>query len=305
MAFPPRAFIIGAQKAGTTSLAELLDAQPGIRLSEPKETEFFTRHYARGLDWYRGCFAGATDELLIDADTGYSAAPTARFPRRPGETDDPVFDAARRIHAHCPDARFLYLLRDPAARSYSAYWHNVRAGWEKRPFRVALDQEPGYHRISDYAGQLRIYLDLYPPERFLLLSFETFTAQPESALRACCEHLGVACAGMPAGDGQHESGHRNKSFQFSGGGHLLQRLAGSTRNLERLVRLGRAIIPRHLHATVQGWLTRDIPRMSEADRAWLNERYAGWREELDALPGLARWGFDPPPRDPPPYGPAP
>jgi hypothetical protein len=41
MAFPPEAFIIGAQKAGTTSLADLLDQHPGIVVSNPKEPDFF------------------------------------------------------------------------------------------------------------------------------------------------------------------------------------------------------------------------------------------------------------------------
>lgn len=285
MPFPPEAYIIGAQKAGTTSLAAVLDAQPGILLSNPKEPEFFTRQFGRGLDWYRSCFHGDAEQVLVDADTGYSAAPTELFPLSAREPSDPLHGAAKRIADLSPHARFIYMVRDPVARTYSAYWHNVRAGWESRPFRRAIAEDPVYHRISDYAGQIRNYLLYFPPERFLVVSFESFIEDPVNVAGACCRHLGTQFTGVPADD---NGGHRNKSFQFRGAGRILQSVAGTNRNLEWLVKVGREIIPRPLQAAVQRWLIRDIPRISDADRSELSTLYAGWNEALASIDGL-RW----------------
>jgi hypothetical protein len=282
MRFPPEAFIIGAQKAGTTSLATLLGAQPGILLANPKEPRFFTRNYERGMAWYQSCFAGAEDQILIDATPGYSAAPTERFPLLAAEAPDPTHEAARRIFETSPDARFIYLVRDPAARSYSAYWHNVRDGWEKRALHQAIAEDPAYSRMSDYAGQIANYLRFFPPERMLVVSFEAFVREPEIIARACCEHFGAHFSAMP------EQAHRNKSFQFSGRGALLLRLAGSTHNLKRMVKVGRALIPRPVQTLLEKWLTNEIPGMSAADRLRLQEPHLGWEARLAALDGV-RW----------------
>ncbi len=77
--FPPQAYLIGAQKAGTTFLANLLAAQPGVCMANPKEPDFFTRHRERGLDWYRERFAEPEGRLLLDASTSYAAAPLAAY----------------------------------------------------------------------------------------------------------------------------------------------------------------------------------------------------------------------------------
>ena len=54
--FPPRAFLIGAAKSATTTLADLLNQHPHIFLSNPKEPDFFWINWDRGIDWYRALF---------------------------------------------------------------------------------------------------------------------------------------------------------------------------------------------------------------------------------------------------------
>lgn len=50
-AIKPTFFVIGAAKAGTTSLCELLGAHPEVFFSDPKEPQFFTERYDRGYGW--------------------------------------------------------------------------------------------------------------------------------------------------------------------------------------------------------------------------------------------------------------
>ncbi|PYC46421.1 hypothetical protein DI396_15600 [Litorivita pollutaquae] len=100
-------FIIGAAKAGTTSLHARLQAHPDLFLTEPKEPEFFARddRYEAGIDSYAALFTDAKPgQLRGDASTLYSLAPL--FPK-----------TAERIKTHCPEAKFIYMLREPVNRA--------------------------------------------------------------------------------------------------------------------------------------------------------------------------------------------
>lgn len=283
MAFPPKGFIIGAQKAGTTSLANLLDQQDSITLSNPKEPEYFTLNYAKGPDWFKACFNGPEESIFVDASTGLSAAPTERFPLQAGERESPLCGVPARIHALNPEARFIYMVRDPVARAYSAYWHNVRAGWEKRTFRVAIEEGLGYCRTSDYAGQLKNYYAFFEKESFLVVPFTAFTENPMEVVHRCCNFLGAHYndSGLIASEQ-----HKNRSFRLNRGGRILQRIVGSNGGLEAIIRLGKTVVPRFLHPYAEKLLTKSIPKISEQDKNYLMQQFSDSLDELLDLTGV-------------------
>ena len=61
--FPPQAYLIGAEKAGTTTLAFLLNQHADIQLAESKEPNYFTYEWDRGIDWYRSCFPQSGEQF--------------------------------------------------------------------------------------------------------------------------------------------------------------------------------------------------------------------------------------------------
>ena len=75
MSFPPEVYLIGAQKAGTTTLAYLLSLHPDICVARTKEPHFFTTYLYKGLDWYKSNFANYENSVCLDASTTYSMAP--------------------------------------------------------------------------------------------------------------------------------------------------------------------------------------------------------------------------------------
>src|SRR6266545_4653829 len=163
--FPPEAFLIGAMKAGTTTLAFLLGQHPRVTLSRPTECDYFTRHHVRGVQWYRSLFAGPPDAVLLDASNSYSCAPVDERAVPPESSDFPHIGVPGRIHALNPHAKFIYILRDPVTRTYSDYWHMVRTGEEREPFRAAIEREDRYYfRLSDYRMQIERYLEFFPLE---------------------------------------------------------------------------------------------------------------------------------------------
>jgi len=108
----PNLFVIGAMKSGTSSLHATLAAHPQIFMCRKKEPDYFIEqcNWSRGERWYLSLFARAGDKPIIgESSTGYTQAP--RFHGVP-----------QRIRGFRPDARFVYIMRDPIERTISHYW---------------------------------------------------------------------------------------------------------------------------------------------------------------------------------------
>lgn len=174
----PNFFILGAAKAGTTSLFDALNQHPQVYFPLVKEPAFFCddSYYARGLDWY--------------AQTYYQAS--GGQPARGEATSRYLFwgeKVAARIHLMSPSnpPRFIIIFREPASLVHSFYWNSVREGQEDLELSQALEKEAerlaqrgaqlkaegqilfAYSRIGLYAQQVKYYLDLFPRRQFLFL----------------------------------------------------------------------------------------------------------------------------------------
>src|SRR5690242_11569113 len=134
----PTFLVIGAMKAGTTSLYEYLRAHPQIFMATPKELHFFpeSKHWGDGVDWYTAHFeAGRDDAVRGEISPSYSQAD--QFP-----------GVAARVAQVVPDAKIVYLVREPVARAQSMYLHEVASGRERRPIEQALREKPMYVNSS-------------------------------------------------------------------------------------------------------------------------------------------------------------
>lgn len=266
MAFPPRAFMIGAQKAGTTSLAELLGQHPGIVVSDPKEPDYFNVHWEKGIDWYRARFA-RHEGVLLEASVSYSMARDVEWDRG---TDREV---PQRIHALSPDAKFIYVVRDPAERCYSAYWHEVRARGEKQALRDVVSRKIYYTMGSYYHLQISRYLPFFPLDRFLIVDFRRLAKEPEAVAKECAAFIG---AGHPE-FGFKRDRPKNQAYQPNRLGKALDRFS----NLSQL-------IPAPVRPMIRKMLSRDIPPLSPADKAWILDHF---REDTLAFEKLTGIGF--------------
>jgi Sulfotransferase domain len=273
MPFPPEAFIIGAQRAGTTSLSSILDQHPDIVLSTPKEPDFFSVNWDRGFDWYRSCFR-RVDATLIDASVNYTMARLAACTE--GQSDL----VPRRIHQVSPEARFVYLVRDPAERCYSAYWHEVRSGREDLSLEQAVSRPRYYVMASFYAKQLKLFLDIFPLDRFLFVQFSDFVRDPLSVARRCSEFFGVT-----RDFAFRTEEPRNQAFTYSSLGLTLRNLVGEER-LKGLSSIVSSILPSSLHPYAKRIVSRAIPELTMTDRIWLDQHFAADACEFQHLTGV-------------------
>lgn len=171
------AFVIGgAKKCGTSTLHNLLAARPDVFLP-PREVGFFNMDADLPLSAYTRLFAGASgDQLWGERSTMYFAS--AR--------------AAERIASTLPDAKLIFLLRDPVARAYSHYWHRVRRLREGRAFDdVIRDAHSPILVDSNYCRALQPYFRLFDRARIKVVLFEELIAEPERALNDVAAFLGL------------------------------------------------------------------------------------------------------------------
>lgn len=189
----PNLFLVGAMKSGTTWLSQLLAAHPAVFISSPKEPTHFVdpqvlrrvwpymwrQGYCSSEQRYLDLFATAGNAtILAEASTAYSQVPI-------------YGGVPQRILAFNPQARFLYIMRDPVERTVSHYWHRVRAAREHRPMLAAIRSEPQYTDVSHYARQLGEYLQHVRRERIYVLTLEELLADPPGQLQQLHRWLGI------------------------------------------------------------------------------------------------------------------
>src|SRR5215469_15301084 len=195
----PNLFLIGAMKSATTYLSDLLREHPAVFMSSPKEPCYFVEQkvlrkvwpymwemgYWRSVDRYLELFAEAGDaQIIAEASTTYSKAPM-------------FSDVPRRILEFSPEARFIYVMRDPIERAISHYWHRVRFWGEHRPIAAAVRSDPQYVEVSDYAMQLAQYLRHVGRERIYALTYEDLLADSIGQVRRIYSWLRVDASFCP------------------------------------------------------------------------------------------------------------
>ncbi len=279
----PTFLLVGAMKAGTTSLHEYLAGHPDVFMSPNKEPDYFVaeKTYDRGLGWYREQFQGATDQRAV-GESSTSYAKCTEFPGVP-----------ERAVALLPDVRVVYLLRHPVERIRSMYLHNVIVGRERRPLAQAVLADPMYLDASRYALQLDRWDAVVPRERVHTMLSEDLRSDPAAALGRLARFLGVAEDGFDLTPQQHnDTAARRVDTPAT---RLVRSLPGYRAVMDRA--------PERLIRALRSATTRPLPTddavVDPALRARLLERLAPDLAELRSRvgPEVDRWGLGTGPGD--------
>jgi len=189
----PNLFIIGSMKSGTTYLYNLLASHPSIFMCRPKEPSYFVEpNQLRELwpwGWKQGYWrcqkhylqlfqsAGAAT-ILGEASVHYTHLPLAS-------------GVGERIKQFNPDARLIYVMRDPIERTISHYWHRVRHLGEHRSLSYAIKNDPQYCDVSYYAMQLAPYLERFRQDQIKLVTFEELTGNTNETIGSIFRWLNI------------------------------------------------------------------------------------------------------------------
>lgn len=214
----PDFIVVGAQRAGTTTLFRVLSQHPEVvRPTLSKGIGYFDLNYRRGPRWYAGHF------------------PLAAAARRRGKAQ--TFEssgyylfhplAAERMARDLPGVKVVVLVRDPVERAYSAHRHELVRGFETLGFEEALAAEParlagqaellrddptaesyehrhhGYLARSRYAGQIERYREMLGPDRVHIVDADQMFVD-KAELSSLFAWLGLS-AWLPAELGRHNA----------------------------------------------------------------------------------------------------
>lgn len=197
----PNLIVIGTMKSGTTALHYYLGLHPEISMSQPKELSFFvdqptretasctlTRadldvigrgrgNWSRGVDWYAEHFRGAEN---VRGET----SPAYTMPWYP--------DAASKMASVVPDAKLIFIVRDPIERAVSHYLTLSAAAVERRTLDVALSNPRGiYVSCSQYYAVLTPYLRRFSPENVLVVEEQALRHDRRKTMRSIYGFAGV------------------------------------------------------------------------------------------------------------------
>lgn len=170
--------VAGAQKSGTSTLYAQLSQHPEITASKHTEIEFFTRSNDEvgSRSAYLRNFKKPHAHWLLDVSPGYITSKVA----------------PKQIASIFPDARIVFILRDPASRAYSAWRMQITKGSELRPFGEAMESEMHYLENGRYGKHIERYLECFPLKNIQILFFEDLVKNPQKVLSSISEWIGIS-----------------------------------------------------------------------------------------------------------------
>lgn len=213
----PDFLILGAQKAGTTSLDSYLKYHPNLKGTHPKEIHFFDnqKNYTKGLKWYQNHFR----RFYFDKKTlFFESAPNYIFNE----------NLPQKLKKLNPDLKFIIILRDPVKRAFSAYnmfkinYEDQKKNGqdiqehllcyiengafmsfervvqqelemiEKGVANSEFDESFTFLRKGLYKQQLQNWQQHFPKENFLILDFEDLKKDEIAMLNKICSFLNIS-----------------------------------------------------------------------------------------------------------------
>jgi len=265
----PNFFIVGAPRAGTTSLYFYLKQVPEIYMSEVKEPNYFSvcsvpkNHYMKPIrdkNEYLSLFKKAKDRKIVgEGTTLYLSDP----------------EASKLIHQIIPHARIIIMLRDPVERIFSQYLLEIRTGGLKLSFHEELQIELKHRRDRSkpilglkfglYSESVKRYLDIFGREQVKTLIFEEFTQNTKGTVKEILKFLGLNSSINNFEDSAHNP------FSVARGSVVQYMLRNKT-----ITKMARKVIP----SSARRFLREEIlvkkppkPKMAEEDMETLVKFY--------------------------------
>lgn len=179
----PDFLVIGATKAGTTSLHFYLSLHPEIFMCRPKEPRFFADapeplgRWSRGENWYRSLFVTGK-RLCGEASPTYAAAPS-------------IAGVPGRIASNLPSAKLIYLVRSPYERLVSHFLTHYRTQQASMSFAEFVVRVPHALDSSCYGTQLAGYLEHFPSEQILIVESESLKKDRSATMQQIFSFVGA------------------------------------------------------------------------------------------------------------------
>lgn len=208
--------VIGAQKAGTTSLFEYLRRHPELYLPPSKEAPYFSHDpvIARGWEQYLDTHFRRADPSLKQGSATPSYMVGGVFKRGENAVDGgDERTVPLRIRSQMPNVKLVAILRDPIERAFSHHRMTSMTGEEQRSFDTAVEEllrqdaladarrlpreTTGYIVWGEYGRVLGGYLDVFDRDQLLVLFTDELSREPARTLSRLWAFLEVDPSFVP------------------------------------------------------------------------------------------------------------
>lgn len=203
----PDFVIVGAQRAGTTSLYKYLAEHPAVgRVRLGKGVHYFDTSFDRPMSWYRSHFPFDPERIPFRSGPGHVGEGAPYYMFHP--------ECPRRIHDALPGVKVIAILRDPIERAHSQWAHESARGFEELDFEAALHAEDerlagqdellrdpagrsfahqhhSYVARGQYAPQVRRLWDVFGQDQVLVLPSSRLFAEPGAVYAETLSFLGL------------------------------------------------------------------------------------------------------------------
>ena len=186
-------FIVGAPKAGTTSLFHYLNTHPEIKMSSAKEPNYFSDKelFDQGLYYgtsridtlqkYNSLFSGRKKEKLM----GESSVSYLYYSEVP-----------KRIKVYNTDSKIIVMLRNPVDRAFSHYLMDYRLGLTSESFESEFNKKIGlkfqqYFLLGNYSSQVKRYIDVFGRENIHFIWYSDFKKNTSLELEKVFDFLSL------------------------------------------------------------------------------------------------------------------
>lgn len=288
--------IVGAEKSGTTWLADMLRQHPQVFIPAQKELHYFNRqmdeapdvenyNFTKPVDWYLDFYCAAEPgKILGEACPAY------------------LWDvaAAERIHAFNPSVRIVMILRNPAERFLSAYRYALQRGTVSAgdPQTILKKYKSLLLDRGLYFQQVKRYLDRFPREQVMICWFDDLRKDSRTLLLNIEEFLGLTPF-MPENVAEESNVTAEPRFPALSRALASLRLFTRKYKLTWLIELARKLGLANMFTNMRERNKSDAKPtraadVSNFDRAWLYDFYAQDVAELETLLGvdLSKWHLE-------------
>ena len=166
---------IGAAKAGSSWIFEILNEHPEIFVPVAKDISFFDHQYDLGLQWYMSHFRNAGDKVKGEVAHDYFLS--KRY--------------AERIASTCPNVKLTVCLREPVSRIVSRYRYALTTEFPANTSFSYFLQNSSAIRESSYVENLRPFYALFPRDHIKVFFFDDLNDRPSEFVRELYGFIGV------------------------------------------------------------------------------------------------------------------
>ena len=276
--------IVGAQKAGTTSLKNYLGQHPSVQTHPHKEFSYFVD----SSDYEKG-FAQALKKYYSPSETPVHllAKNAGLYVSEPG---------IERLKAHNPDCKLVFILRNPVERTYSSYLMERNYGAINGTFDdIAAILPEQAHKdwrydffidMSLYYKHIAMIYKHFPHENVKLVRYEDFKSRTAEVCAEIFGWMNVDKSFIPDTQIKYNTTHINRSPSY---GKLVSQMLS---NHNPLKKIARRIMPGKMDYKV-GEMIRNINKtkrtydpLSGKMEKMLVEFYSPYNDQLSHLTGM-------------------